>query len=387
MLGGSRLSEVCSDKVTSTQIFSHGSDSTDSDDFIQSHIDSFFPPVDSGEVIEEYRERRPDYRIDYVVDLVDDALDMLVAGFAYVRDLVQTLGEMIVEWGMRVIDAIGEAFSAVRDAVREVGELLSSLVNWVKDFVRNYIEPIFEEIKDYMDEYIEGVIASYEKALDEYEKTGSISEETAKEVFDSLMDDMFYIIFGLTTTLMAVFTVLEGVSLGAGSIAMIAVPLLVTLIIDIFGETVEEAELHGLPTEFDVEAIIEYAKSLVGMGEEGIAPGDYGEGTLWNAGSIIFGMFGVIAGAAALDYPNPFTWGTYSIICGFISLLFGFYSLVATGLAELITGTISLIYGTAGAILGFYTFRTGPTGTTRGFGAVSLLFTASSIAMGVKAYS
>ena len=49
------MSEVCSDKVTSTQIFSHSSDSTDSD-FIQEHIDSFFPPADSGEVIEENLE-------------------------------------------------------------------------------------------------------------------------------------------------------------------------------------------------------------------------------------------------------------------------------------------------------------------------------------------
>ena len=56
----------------------------DQDDFIQDHIDSFFPPVDSGEVIEEDRESRSDYSIDYVVDLVDDAVDILAAGFAYV---------------------------------------------------------------------------------------------------------------------------------------------------------------------------------------------------------------------------------------------------------------------------------------------------------------
>jgi len=46
------LSEVCSDKVTSARIFSHSSDSPDSD-FIQEYIDSFFPPADSKEVIEE----------------------------------------------------------------------------------------------------------------------------------------------------------------------------------------------------------------------------------------------------------------------------------------------------------------------------------------------
>jgi len=119
------LGRICSDQVTSTQIFSHGSDSTDSD-FIQDHIDSFFPPADPKE---EDCENRSDYSIDYVVNLVDYAVDMLVAGFAYVRDLVQTLGEMIVEWGMRVIDAIGEAFSAVRDAVSEVGEFIKSLIN------------------------------------------------------------------------------------------------------------------------------------------------------------------------------------------------------------------------------------------------------------------
>jgi len=63
----------------------------------------------------------------------------------------------------------------------EVDELLSSLVNWVKDFVRGYIEPIFEDIKDYMDEYIEGVIASYEKALDEYEKPGQFLRKQRKK--------------------------------------------------------------------------------------------------------------------------------------------------------------------------------------------------------------
>ena len=134
------MGRICSDKVTSTQVFSHGSDSIDSD-FIQDHIDSFFPSADSGEVIEEDHgcERRSDYSIDYVVDLVDDALDMLVAGFAYVRDLVQTLGEMIVEWGMRVIDAISEAFSAVVDPIVE------GLKRWVEG-IQEAMDNFFDEL-------------------------------------------------------------------------------------------------------------------------------------------------------------------------------------------------------------------------------------------------
>ncbi|MEF8832149.1 MAG: hypothetical protein V5A66_01365 [Candidatus Thermoplasmatota archaeon] len=55
-------------------------------------------------------ERRIDERMDYVVDLVNDAADMRVSGFAYVSDLLQTIGEVIAEWGMRVIDVLGEAF-------------------------------------------------------------------------------------------------------------------------------------------------------------------------------------------------------------------------------------------------------------------------------------
>ncbi len=53
------MSEVCSDKVTSTQIFSTGSDSTDSD-FIQDHIDSFFPlsdPHTDGDGLSDGDER------------------------------------------------------------------------------------------------------------------------------------------------------------------------------------------------------------------------------------------------------------------------------------------------------------------------------------------
>jgi len=50
------LSEVCSDQAASTHVFSHGSDSTDLD-FIQEHIESFFPPADSGEVIEDNEEK------------------------------------------------------------------------------------------------------------------------------------------------------------------------------------------------------------------------------------------------------------------------------------------------------------------------------------------
>ncbi len=50
------LSEIHPKEAATTTIFSHGSDSTDSD-FIQSHVDSFFPPADSKEeVIEENLE-------------------------------------------------------------------------------------------------------------------------------------------------------------------------------------------------------------------------------------------------------------------------------------------------------------------------------------------
>ncbi|MFP4001594.1 MAG: hypothetical protein ACLFU5_06800, partial [Thermoplasmata archaeon] len=216
------MSESCSKEVASTTIFSQSSDSTDSD-FIQDHIDSFFPPGVSEEVIEkdeddddsipdtvpddiadriedlnftvkdfdedneeasgpvvsvisgevedadeaeeildmllyrEYDEEEGEFEnrsanrqvletpqtaglatdliqlipwtgfemdeidedgpddwilgewMDYVVDVVKDAVDMLVSDFAYVRDLLQTIGEVIVEWGMAVIGAIGEA--------------------------------------------------------------------------------------------------------------------------------------------------------------------------------------------------------------------------------------------------------------------------------------
>ena len=50
------MSEVCSDKVTSARIFSHSSDPSDSD-YIQNHIDSFFPSDDfTKEVIDEDNE-------------------------------------------------------------------------------------------------------------------------------------------------------------------------------------------------------------------------------------------------------------------------------------------------------------------------------------------
>ena len=138
------MSEICPDKVTSARIFSHSSDSTDSD-FIHDHIGSFFPPADpKEEVIEADRESRFDYSIDYVVDLVDDAVDMLVAGFAYVRDLVQTLGQMIVEWGMRVIEAIGEPFSAVVDPIVE------GLKGWAEG-IQEAMENFFDELAKWDD--------------------------------------------------------------------------------------------------------------------------------------------------------------------------------------------------------------------------------------------
>ena len=50
------MSEICPDKVTSARIFSHGSDSPDLD-FIQNHLDSFFPSDDfTKEVIEDNEE-------------------------------------------------------------------------------------------------------------------------------------------------------------------------------------------------------------------------------------------------------------------------------------------------------------------------------------------
>ena len=52
------MSEVCSDQAASTHVFSHGSDSTDSD-FIQEHIESFFPPADPKEEVIEDNEEKP----------------------------------------------------------------------------------------------------------------------------------------------------------------------------------------------------------------------------------------------------------------------------------------------------------------------------------------
>ena len=179
-----------SKKRPSNQIFSHGNDSTDSD-FIQSHIDSFFLQADSREMIDEYRESRSDYRIDYVVDLVDDALDMLVAGFAYVRDLVQTLGEMIVEWGMRVIDAIGEAFSAVRDAVSEVGEMVSALAEWIEDKVSGLFSSVWDTVISGLESWAEGIQEAMEDFFQELaewdEMDGSESMEDTMEAGSALM--------------------------------------------------------------------------------------------------------------------------------------------------------------------------------------------------------
>ena len=184
------MSESCLKEAATTTIFSHGSDSTDSD-FIQEHIDSFFPPADSEVVIEEDRENRSDYRIDYVVDLVDDAVDMLVAGFAYVRDLVQTVGEMIVEWGMRVIDAIGQAFSAVRDAVNEVGELMSALADWIVSHVSSLFSSVWNTVISGLESWAEGIQEAMEDFFEELaewdEMDGSESMEDTMEAGSALM--------------------------------------------------------------------------------------------------------------------------------------------------------------------------------------------------------
>jgi len=244
------LSEVCSDQAASTHVFFHGNDSTDSD-FIQEHIESFFPPADpqeevieedleenigeeegdegipddvpdeiqdvikhlefsdmeeeedaSGAVVsvisgevgqddaekildmllnreydedDEFEDRSANYHVlekpmttgihldvihliprtgfemgelgdepgdwtdvfdewfDYITDLLDDIADLFVSGFAYVAEFLTNLDEILKDWGMRVIDAIGEAFSAVRDAVSEVVEFIRSLIQHLVD--------------------------------------------------------------------------------------------------------------------------------------------------------------------------------------------------------------------------------------------------------------
>ncbi|MGM0406323.1 MAG: hypothetical protein ACQEQM_09320, partial [Thermoplasmatota archaeon] len=220
------MSEVFPDKVVSADVISYDGDS---DDLIQSHIDSFIPPVDpkegviekenldelldeekdissgsvvgiiSGEVsyddaekilemILHSEENSEDQIANYTVldtpvniglapDVIRlipwtgfemddqgsgpeswsdffgewlgylaDAAELLKEGLVAIGNFIVDLGEAIVDWGMAVVGGIKDAFSAVKDAVSEVVELLSSLVNWVKDFVRGYIGPIFEDI-------------------------------------------------------------------------------------------------------------------------------------------------------------------------------------------------------------------------------------------------
>jgi len=367
------LSEVCSDQVTSARIFSHGSDSTDSD-FIQEHIDSFFPPADSEEVIEEDHgcESRSDYRIDYVVDLVDDAVDMLVAGFAYVRDLVQTVGQMIVEWGMRVIDAISEAFSTVRDAVNEVKEMVSALWTWVEKTIISTINPIIENIKSFAEDYYQNLLRSVRNIIKEYSENDEITDEMIQQFVRAFFGDVFQLFTGFVSSIIALGYVLGTVTFGAGTVISFAIPIIIGLLVPEGGGVMEvdipllgsidemtEKSIGMVIRDLELNTTLDWVM-LIGPSILSVIMGAFGIGSslalIMGTAIALTGALSMILVDAATEYEdNQTITNAYVGLFGSISVagaLLSFTGLIKSAIGRSVGGAIIGVIGTALGVYG-----------------------------------
>ena len=393
------MGRICSEKVASTQIFSSASDSADSD-FIQEHIESFFPPADSEEVIEEDHgcERRSDYRIDYVVDLVDDAVDMLVAGFAYVRDLVQTVGEMIVEWGMRVIDAIGQAFSAVRDAVSEVGEMVKNLFEWLGDWLKEQLANAFnkfiEPLKTRIENFYEDLAATLSDAYDEYEETGELSSSTEKEL-NSLLDFTWITVAmaGLTVAIEGIAVAAGAASFGVGYLALsLIAPFAAILAAELFtgDDSYSTMELPGLDKmEIDFDYIIDFGKDKVSNGSESangmIMSGQTNIDVLFSFTSVLFGMWSwILTTAGTVSIPGMAS--TASAILGAVAWwILGIGATMFSGtIAGDVLGVAALVAGGSSLIGSILAAKFSPTAGHRGMLAMGVVFGGVAVYSGYK---
>jgi len=172
------LSEVCSDKVTSARIFSHSSDSPDSD-FIQEYIDSFFPPADSKEVIEEGLEENigEEEGDDGIPDEVSDEIGFQNRSANYHvlekpmttgihLDVIQLipwtgfemgeLGDEPGDW----TDVFDEWFDYITDLLDDIADVLVSGFAYVAEFLTN----LDEILKDWGMRVI-GAISNFFSAL------------------------------------------------------------------------------------------------------------------------------------------------------------------------------------------------------------------------------
>jgi len=176
---------------------------------------------------------------------------------------VQTLGEMIVEWGMRVIDAIGQAFSAVRDAVSEVGEMVSALVEWVKDYVKNSIMSLIEPILNHIEEWRTNVQNELLDAYNEFKNGDNVSTQSIKALRNAFMGELYYAITALAMGLLGTLMAIEGISLGTGSAAMIVVPFAIGIVAEELIDHEEGAFDQMISLDPGIDSLLNLLESIL----------------------------------------------------------------------------------------------------------------------------
>ncbi|MFW6176143.1 MAG: fibronectin type III domain-containing protein [Thermoplasmatota archaeon] len=162
---------------------------------------------ESGNVFEETRS------IDGVLDSVYDALSK-------VANYVKNFAEWI--WN-KVTDAASEA----ADRAAMLGNML---VDWVKNQVKNTIIPLIQPILDEIEQWRTNVKNELLAAYNEFKNNDDVSSQSIEALRNAFMDDLYYAIYALGAGLLTALMALEGVSFGAGSVAMIVVPFAVGLV-------------------------------------------------------------------------------------------------------------------------------------------------------------
>ncbi len=344
--------------------------------------------------------------VEAFVNAVDFVVQGLVLIGAAIADFFVQAVAFLGELGMAVIGAIGAFLGQVAEAVEHIGEVLAEFASFVLDFissgVHTLIDPILSRLAAAIDAYAEGVLNALKSAMTEYETTGDLSSPTILSVDQALSGSVFLILLTIVAGLVILMTVLIPFSFTFGFILVFAVSLVVLLIIEqLFQlDELQGATNPGFQLGISLVDLVQFSRSFVESGQQLSAPPssettpsaeEPNKDTIWPVLSIVFGVFGLFFGGAALAAQAlPLGKGVaFGIVFGIVSLIFAIAALLAvytpTPTDDFILGAIGFVSGGIAIILSLLGFRRLTTLEAKAFAAVGITLGTMGLVFGLFA--
>lgn len=118
-------------------------------------------------------------------ELVVSAVGTLKQGVLALAGFIADMGEIVVEWGLKLWKGIKDAFSAVKDAVNKVVEMMSALLDWIISYTNEMFSAVVQRVTVGLESWAEGIQTAMQEFFRELAKWDVVDGD---ESVDSTME-------------------------------------------------------------------------------------------------------------------------------------------------------------------------------------------------------